>query len=232
MYSGTSQVEGWGCNAFHSGTHHSHTLAYVHTFIYSLNDGKHSTTHCQVVTVVPCVLICLPPEPLPSPSGVSTDPSEYQETPEAHVSAPSFPCVQRSSTRLHLIAPVVPIVDHIFFSPSPSLFPFSSPISVFTCPPLFTTISFSYPTKKSKNHWNRKLFIIDSFLRHILNDLSLSVPTVKYVKYHILKCTYTSIVHLKFVIKKNSTVSRSIDRLTKNRKRTGTELVDYFSLTK
>lgn len=100
---------------------------FVHsrTFVYSFNDGKHSTTHCQVVTVVPCVLICLPPEPLPSPSGVSTDPLEYQETPEAHVSAPSFSCVQRSSTRLHLIAPVVPTVDHIF-SVSPLLFPFSS----------------------------------------------------------------------------------------------------------
>ena len=121
---------------------HSHTFirSYVHTFIYSLNDGKHSTTHCQVVTVVPCVLICLPPEPLPSPSGVSTDPSEYQETPEAHVSAPSFPCVQRSSTRLHLIAPVVPIVDHIFSLPR--LLSFS--LSIFLSCFVFYLSSFIY----------------------------------------------------------------------------------------
>lgn len=62
-------------------------------FVYSI--GKHSATQCQVVTVVPCVLICLPPEPLPSPGGVSADPLEYpgaRETPEAHVSAPSFSC--------------------------------------------------------------------------------------------------------------------------------------------
>lgn len=66
---------------------------YSRMFVYSIGDGKHSATQCQVVTVVPCVLICLPPEPLPSPSGVSADPLEYpgaRETPEAHVSAPSF----------------------------------------------------------------------------------------------------------------------------------------------
>lgn len=64
-------------------------------FVHSIGGGKHSATQCQVVTVVPCVLICLPPEPLPSPSGVSADPLEYpgaRETPEAHVSAPSFSC--------------------------------------------------------------------------------------------------------------------------------------------
>lgn len=75
MYDGTSQVEGWGVAT--RFTRLPTTLAYIRSYILDWRWYKHSATQCQVVTVVPCVLICLPPEPLPSPSGVSADPLEY-----------------------------------------------------------------------------------------------------------------------------------------------------------